>query len=352
MNPKDDETPRRLGYRIPAEWEPHAGTWLTWPQPGGVSFRDRFDRIQSLWTKLAGVLSAQEQVHINYFSEEQKAEIEARLHKSGLAVGGNIFLHPFPAYEPWCRDHGPIFITRPQGMAVVDWDYNAWGEKYPPWDLDNAVPRHVADVLKLPVFSPGMILEGGSIDVNGEGTLLTTESCLLNPNRNPSLSRAEIEVRLRDYLGVEKVLWLGNGLSGDDTDGHVDDLTRFIDARTVVTIVESDPADDNYQALLENRGRLEKMTTAKGEPLRIVDLPTPGVVERGGRRLPASYANFYIANGLVVMPTFDHANDSVARSVLQRCFPKHKVVMLSALDLIVGCGAFHCVTQQQPQNPS
>ena len=343
-----NEPPRALGYRMPAEWEPHEATWLTWPRREGISFPDAFDKIPALWAELAKLLAEHEFVHINVFDEAHEVEVRAALKQAGAPLGKSVHLHPFPAYEPWCRDHGPIFVRNEEGLAVVDWQYNAWGGKYPPCDLDDAVPQHVAKLLKLPLFSPPMILEGGSIEVNGAGTLLTTEACLLNPNRNPSLSRGEIEQNLRDYLGVEQILWLGDGIVGDDTDGHIDDLTRFTDTTTLVTIVEEDPVDENYALLQENRCRLAAMRTPEGEPWRIVELPTPGVIEREGQRLPASYANFYIANGVVVMPGFDHPNDARAQAILQDLFPTRRVVVWPSLDLIWGLGALHCITQQQP----
>jgi len=239
-------TPAAAGYRMPAEWEPHAATWLSWPRPEGISFPGRFETVPAIWSRLTALLAEDEEVHINVFSPEHRASVEGALRAASLTVGKGIHLHDFPAYEPWCRDHGPIFVRNPQGgMAVVDWGYNAWGGKYPPHDLDDEVPRHVAEYLGLPLYQPGIVMEGGSLDVNGAGTLLTTESCLLNPNRNPHLSKAEIEAYLRDYLGVSKILWLGDGIVGDDTDGHVDDLTRFVNAETVVTVVEDDPAGDD-----------------------------------------------------------------------------------------------------------
>jgi agmatine deiminase len=275
-------------------------------------------------------------------------EIRAALKKAGAPVDTRIHLHPFPAYEPWCRDHGPIFVRKANEMAVVDWRYNAWGGKYPPCDLDDAVPQHVAKLLGLRLFSPPMILEGGSIEVNGAGTLITTEACLLNPNRNPNLSKDQIETFLRDFLGVEQILWLGEGIVGDDTDGHIDDLTRFVDVSTLVTIVEEDRTDENYELLRENRARLAAMRDLSGKPWRVVELPTPGVIEREGQRLPASYANFYIANGVVIMPGFDHPNDAKAQAILQDLFPARRVVIWPSLDLIWGLGALHCITQQQP----
>ncbi len=349
-------TPASRGYRMPAEWAPHAATWLSWPRPDGISFPGlpSFDPIDAVWGRLASLLAQEEAVHINVFDAEHRARVEAALRRHAPATLHPIALHDFPAYEPWCRDHGPIFVKRDQGdggnggLAVVDWAYNAWGGKYPPHDLDDAVPQHVAKLLGLPLFTPGIVMEGGSLDVNGEGTLLTTESCLLNPNRNPHLEKSQIEEYLREFLGVEKILWLGDGILGDDTDGHVDDLTRFTGPTTVVTVVEADPADANYEPLRENRKRLETMTTAKGQSLTVVDLPMPRALESDGQRLPASYANFYIANKQVLVPVFDDPADGPACAILEKLFPGRRVVPFPARDLIWGLGALHCITQQQP----
>jgi agmatine deiminase len=260
-----------------------------------------------------------------------------------------VFYHRVPSYEPWCRDHGPIFVKRDGELAIVDWGYNAWGGKYPPYDEDDAVPQRVAELLGLPVFGPGIVMEGGALDVNGEGTLLTTEACLLNLNRNPQLNKPQIEQYLTDYLGVTNILWLGEGIAGDDTDGHVDDLARFVNPTTIVSVVESDPQDDNYRPLQENLKRLRTMRDQDQRPLRIVELPMPGVVEYEGQRLPASYANFYIANGVVLLPTYrDRENDAAALRILQGLFIDRRVVGIDSTNLVWGLGSFHCLTQQQP----
>ncbi len=334
---------------MPAEWAKHQGTWLSFPRPEGISFPEGYEKIPLVWAEMTRILRNHEEVHINYFDEGHLLIIKEALSQKGVKVGENVFLHPFPAYEPWCRDHGPIVLKKGEDRAIVDWGYNAWGGKYPPFDLDDDIPNRVADFLKLPVFKNPIVMEGGSIEVNGEGTLLTTESCLLNPNRNPQLTKVEIEQQLIDYLGVTQILWLGDGIEGDDTDGHVDDLTRFVNPTTVVTILEEDPQDSNFERLVENRKRLESMTTAKGEKLQIIDLPTPGVIEREGQRLPASYANFYIANGIVLLPIFNHRNDKKAIDILQGCFPSRQVIGIPSLDLIWGLGAYHCITQQIPE---
>ena len=260
--------------------------------------------------------------------------------------------HHFPAYEPWCRDHGPIFLTRENKgahvRAIVEWGYNAWGGKYPPFDLDDAIPQHVAKMRGLPLFSPGIVMEGGSIEVNGQGTLLTTTACLLNKNRNPQLNQGQIEKYLRDFLGVKQILWLGEGIVGDDTDGHIDDLTRFVNKTTFVTVLEEDPVDENYGILQENLKMLRTMRDPHGRPFRIVELPMPGAVEYDGQRLPASYANFYIANGIVLVPTYRHKNDAVALEILQKEFSNRRVIGVNSTELIWGLGSFHCITQQEP----
>src|SRR6476620_11535492 len=252
------QTPTALGYRMPAEWEPHTTTWLSWPRREGISFPESFDRVLPALRALVEALIESEQVCINVCNDAHEVEARSVLSRRPRQ---RITFYRVPANEPWCGDHGPIFLTRDRDprLAVVDWDYNAWGNKYPPFNLDEVVPTRLAEILKLPVFYPHMILEGGSIDVNGSGALLTSESCLLNKNRNPNLSRDEIEQRLRDYLGVSDILWLGDGIAGDDTDGHVDDLTRFVSERAVVTVVEENRDDENYEPLQENLKRLRGM---------------------------------------------------------------------------------------------
>ncbi len=351
MNSAKLSAPAGLGYRMPAEWEPHAATWLTWPRRDGISFPGAYDSIPPVYAALIRHLSQVEEVRINVWDAAMEGETRAFLQSSGVSMS-RVFFHHFPSYEPWCRDHGPIFVTKgagnQRGRAVVDWDYNAWGGKYPPCDLDDAVPRHVAEFRGLPLFSPGIIMEGGSIEVNGRGTLLTTEACLLNPNRNPSLDQGQIEGYLKDYLGVEKILWLGDGIVGDDTDGHVDDLARFVDPTTVVTVVEEERSDENYEPLRENLDRLRRMTDQDGRLLTVVPLPMPAPMEREGQRLPASYANFYIANQIVLVPTFRQENDRRAIEILQGLFRDRRVIGVDSTDLIWGLGSFHCISQQEP----
>jgi agmatine deiminase len=344
-------TPRDLGFRMPAEWEPHAGTWLSFPRPEGISFPGLYERVPALWLRMIEELSAGEDVHVNVLDAADESRVAALLAGSSVVDRARVHLHRIPTDEPWCRDHGPIFVTRPGEVAIVDWDYNAWGGKYPPFDRDDAVPRAVASLLGVCLFHPGIVMEGGALDVNGRGTLLTTESCLLNRNRNPSLDRAALERHLGDFLGVRHVIWLGDGIAGDDTDGHVDDITRFVAPDTIVTVVEEDPADENHRPLAENRERLRAARDQDGRPFTIVELPMPRPVVREGQRLPASYANFYVGNAVVLVPTFADPNDARALAVLARCFRTRRVVGIDSRDLVWGLGAFHCATQQQPTVP-
>jgi agmatine deiminase len=336
---------------MPAEWEPHAGTWLTWPRPEGISFPGKYETVPPVYAEFIRQLVQVEDVNINVWNAEMEATVRGLLLRERTPLE-RVHFHHFPAYEPWCRDHGPIFLVRQQNglpeRAIVDWDYNAWGGKYPPCDLDDAIPQHIAKLRGLPLFSPGIVLEGGSIDVNGAGSLLTTTACLLNPNRNPHLNQAEIEEFLKNYLGVTQVLWLGEGIVGDDTDGHIDDLARFVNPTTIVSVVEEDTADANYEILRANRERLRHFKDPQGNPFRVVELPMPGLLEHDGQRLPASYANFYIANEIVVVPIFRQENDDVALDILQREFPDRRVVGIDSTELIWGLGSFHCISQQEP----
>jgi len=335
---------------MPAEWAPHRGTWLSWPH-NEATWPGRFEPVPGIFAAMVRELARGEDVHINVTGPNMEENVRALLAQQQADLG-RVRFHHNPTNDAWCRDHGPIFLERsvdgrPE-QAIVDWDYNAWGGKYPPYDLDDVVPTRIAKELGLRVFHPGIVLEGGSIDVNGRGTLLTTEACLLNPNRNPALTRVQIEQYLCDYLGVSRILWLGDGIVGDDTDGHVDDLTRFVNSTTVVTVVEDDPADENYEPLQENLQRLRSMKDQDGAGLRVELLPMPRPLFHDGQRLPASYANFYIANGLVLLPGYDPGRDGQARATLEHLFPDRRVVVIDCTDLVWGLGAFHCVTQQWP----
>jgi agmatine deiminase len=297
---------------------------------------------------MAETLAESEIVRINVSGADQEKTVRKLLRS---CPPERVEYFHIPTDEPWCRDHGPIFVKRDKSpqLAVLNFGFNAWGFKLSPFDEDNAVPPAVAKALGLPIFNfEHFILEGGSIDTNGQGTLLTTESCLLNPNRNPTLDRTAIEKKLRDKLGVKKILWLGDGIEGDDTDGHVDDITRFVGPSTVITAVEEDEHDPNCEPLQQNLDRLHTMRLADGEPLHVLTLPMPTRIMREGQRLPASYANFYIANSVVLLPVFNENNDAWAVSALHEAFPTRRIVPIDCRELIWGLGAFHCLTQQQP----
>jgi agmatine deiminase len=342
-----NQTPRSLGYRMPAEWERHEATWLSWPH-NPETWPGKLDRVPGIFADMVAALHEHEEVHILAGSDELERSARAALRARGCE-SPNVRFWRIPTNDAWMRDHGPTFVVHAErGPAVIDWKYNAWGGKYPPYDLDDAVPSRLNETLRLPIFEPGIVLEGGSIDVNGRGTLLTTESCLLNPNRNPGLTRREIEAKLLDFLGASNVLWLGDGIVGDDTDGHVDDLTRFVGPSTVVTAVEEDSTDENYRALRDNLRRLATMQDEAGRPLEVVKLPMPPAVYHEGQRLPASYANFYIGNSAVLVPVFGHHRDELACQTLARLFPGRAIAPIHCTDLVQGLGAIHCVTQQQP----
>ena len=340
-------TPAALGYRMPAEWEPHAATWLSWPRREGISFPGAYEEVMPIFVRMVDALRESESVRINVRDADHEKEVRSTLQEVDIS---HVHFFHIPTNEPWCRDHGPMFIRRAQEprLAVVDWDYNAWGGKYPPFNLDDVVPTEIAQQLQLPVFYPKLVMEGGSIDLNGTGTLLTTTSCLLNANRNPGKSKEDIERALRDYLGVTHFLWLGDGIEGDDTDGHVDDISRFVDRSTVVTVTEKDASNNNHRPLQNNLELLEKMTIEDGTSLTVVPLPMPPRLEKEGQRLPASYANFYIANRVVLLPVFHSPNDRLAIETLQKCFPTRRIVPIDCRELVWGLGAFHCLTQQQP----
>ncbi len=348
----ETHTPAALGYRMPAEWEPHEATWLSWPRPDGISFPDSYDRITPTLAAMVDALADSESVHINVCDAAHEALVRSHLGQVQAKSDHVTFFH-IPTNEPWCRDHGPIYLTRDAAprMAIVDWDYNAWGWKYPPFDFDDDVPKRIAEQQKLPIYFPKMVLEGGSIDVNGAGSLLTTKSCLLNPNRNPDLTQKDIEQRLRDFIGVTNILWLGDGIEGDDTDGHVDDLSRFVSRTSVVTVVEEDENDANHEPLETNLHALHGMTAEDGTPLEVHTLPMPHKIVRDGQRLPASYANFYIGNAVVLLPVFADPCDKWAVAVLEKAFPSRRIVPIDCRELIWGLGAFHCLTQQQPRLP-
>ncbi|MCH7397382.1 agmatine deiminase family protein [Belliella sp. DSM 107340] len=342
-------TPKELGYAFPAEFAPHQATWLSWPHKE-ASWPGKIHTIFPAYANFVKALAAVEEVHINVADQQMKSFATKHLEAVGTDLL-KVFFHDFPTNDAWCRDHGPAFLTNPrsdQPKALVKWNYNAWGGKYPPFDLDNQIPHHIAAYRNIPCFTPGIVMEGGSIEVNGKGTLLTTEACLCNPNRNPHLTKSQIEKYLEDYYGVENILWLGDGIEGDDTDGHIDDLTRFVNEDTVLTVVEHNKKDVNYKPLKENTKLLHKLRLENGKQLSIIELPMPAPIIFEDMRLPASYANFYIANDLVVVPTFRDDNDEKALEIIASAFPERKVIGIDSLDLIWGLGSFHCLSQQEP----
>ncbi len=345
MTETDTSAPAELGYRFPAEWEPHLATWLSWPH-NRESWPGKFAPVPGIWARLARLLAEFEPVNILAGGGEVMAEAT-----SLVGDASHVTLWDVPTNDAWTRDHGPMFLQAPAGAppALIDWEYNAWGGKYPPFDDDNRVPGLLAPRLGYRRFKPGIVLEGGAVDGNGLGTILTTEECLLNPNRNPHLDREAIEDYLRRYCGARKVLWLARGIAGDDTDGHIDQLARFVGPRTVLAPLEDDPTEDNFEPLRENFARLKQMTDQDGQPLEVIPLPMPRPVYFDGQRLPAGYANFYIANGVVVAPTYDDPADAAALATLARCFPDRQIRPLPSVDLILGLGAIHCITQQQPR---
>jgi agmatine deiminase len=347
MKPMTRPAPGELGFRMPAEWAPHQATWLSWPH-NPETWPEVLGPAEAAMAQAVATLAAGETVRINVLGPEHEAHVRGLL--GAVADVSGVVFHHFPTNDAWCRDHGAIFVHDDAGrLAALDCGFNAWGGKYPPWDLDDAIPASMADALGVPRFEGGMILEGGSIDVNGAGTVLTTRQCLLNENRNPGLGRAAIEERLGLLLGVRQVLWLGDGIVGDDTDGHIDDITRFVAEDAVVTVVEPDPGDPNHVPLAENLALLREMRLIDGRPLRVFELPMPEPVELDGVRLPASYANFYIGNEVVLLPAFDQPADAEAARILAGCFPGRRIVPIRATELVVGLGAFHCLTQQVPR---
>jgi agmatine deiminase len=349
-----DATPSSLGFRMPPEWHPHEATWLSWPKDP-LTWPDRVPQVETIFLRMIEALAEHETVNLLVDDEETEARVRARLQR--LLVGGpqadSVCLHRVRTIDSWIRDYGPNFIIRPAApgpeLAYNDWGFNAWGGKYETLMKDDGVGAALEPILGLTRFTPGLVLEGGSIDVNGAGVVMTTEQCLLHPNRNPGRSKAEIEQALRDHLGVSDVLWLGEGVAGDDTDGHIDDIARFVSATTIVTVVEDDPADANYAPLQDNLHRLRLARDPKGRAYDVVTLPMPGAVLAEGEPLPASYANFYVANGVVLLPVYGHANDQRAADTVQRLFPTRRVVSIDCEPLVWGMGAIHCVTQQQPQ---
>lgn len=345
-------TPAEHGYTFPAEWSRHAATWISWPRPEGISFPGYYHRSIRDVVRVIAAITQFEPVHLNVPNANYVHIVRETLRQAGVPLR-RVVLHEIPTNECWTRDHGPAFVVRDKRgrheVAIVDWRFNAWGGKYPPWTADDAVPTLVGRDLGLPVFQAEIVMEGGAVDFNGAGTVLTTTACLLNRNRNAGLARADVERYLKAYYGQRHVVWLGEGIAGDDTDGHVDDLARFVDDRTIVTAVEPDIRDENHRVLAANRKRLERVRDADGRKFSIVEVPMPRPVAIDGQRVPATYVNFYFVNGALLVPTFgDRERDRAALAILRRVVPGRRVIGVDCRALIWGLGAIHCLTQQQP----
>lgn len=342
------DTPKAQGFVFPAEWEKQDALWLSWPHKE-ESWPGKIETIYEPYCQFIKLVAEDQLVRINVADEEMKAFALSHIEKSGAKME-NISFYFNPTNDAWCRDHGPAFvINRETGeKAIVDWGYNAWGGKYPPFDLDDVVPTKIAKEFHLKLFTPPIVMEGGSVEFNGKGTILTTTACLLNENRNPHLNKEQIETYLKDYYGQDQVLWLGDGIVGDDTDGHIDDITRFVSEDTVLTVVEENKSDENYALLQENLENLKSMKLLDGRSLKVIELPMPRPVEYDEQRLPASYANFYIANNVVIVPVFNDKNDQKALEIIQSVFPDRKVIGIDSVDIIWGLGSFHCLSQQEP----
>jgi agmatine deiminase len=341
-------TPKDLGYYFPAEFAKHEATWLSWPHKE-ASWPGKIDAIYPNYSLFVKYLAESELVRINVADEAMKSAASAHLERAGVNMQQvQFFFHP--TNDAWCRDHGPAFLLHHEKKqkAIVDWGYNAWGNKYPPYDLDDVIPTLIAKHFGLPVYHPAIVMEGGSVEFNGQGTLLTSTACLLNENRNPQLNQQQIEKYLSDYYGVDQVLWVDEGIIGDDTDGHIDDTVRFVNEDTVVTVVEENKADENYGLLQRNLKQLQQMRLLNGKQLNIVELPMPDAIIYEDQRLPGSYANFYISNKHVIVPTYRCAKDDQALQILAGCFKDREVVGIDSTDIIWGLGSFHCLSQQEP----
>lgn len=341
--------PASLGYQFPAEFAPHLATWLSWPHKE-ASWPGKIDSIYPNYTQFIKYLTLGEEVRINVVDEAMKSFAIGHLNKAGVDLNKvSFFMHP--TNDAWCRDHGPAFLINESAQdrkVIVDWNYNAWGNKYPPYDLDDVIPTLIGKHFNLPVFHPGIVMEGGSVEFNGKGSLMTSKACLLNENRNPHLNQLQIEDFLCNFYGVDQILWVDDGIVGDDTDGHIDDTVRFVNEDTVITVVESDQQDENFELLQTNLKQLKAMRLVNGKQLNIVELPMPDAVIYEDQRLPASYANFYISNKHVIVPTFRSEKDDKALQIIAQCFPNREAVGIDSTDIIWGLGSFHCLSQQEP----
>ena len=368
-------TPLEDGFHFPAEWEPHEATWLTYPHSDD-SFPGKLEEVYPLYMRFVAEIAKSEKVRINVpstFKEQLLRQLDVANVKAG-----QVELFERESNDVWCRDHGPAFVVKDitnnnnddddlsgcvaadrvsnnsnpnnsykRQKAIVDWEFNAWGNKYP-HEADNRIASAIATYFNLPVYRPGIVMEGGAVEFNGQGTLLTTKACLLNQNRNPHLNQEQIEEYLREYYGVQQIIWLNDGIAGDDTNGHIDDITRFADVNTIITAIETDKSDINYQLLKENLQILQGVRLYNGRQPNIVELPMPMPVIHNGQRLPASYANFYITNNSVIVPTFRCRQDDIAMQILSTCFVDRSIVGIDSTDIVWGLGSFHCLSQQEP----
>lgn len=355
MTKMDSAIPRELGFSMPAEWEPHEATWLGWPHHP-TDWLEKLDTIRWVYGEIVRKIAPGERVRILINNQAEARFAREYLKKAGADLRQVEFV-VHPTNRGWTRDSGPIFIRGPrQETAIVHFHFNGWA-KYPDWKKDRRVPETAARLLRKRLFNArfenrDFVIEGGGIEVNGRGTLLTTEECYLHPKiqvRNPGLGRKEIESALKAYLGVSTILWLGGGPVGDDTHGHIDDICRFVNPRTLVLIKEKNKKDVNYRVLAENWDRIQEFRLQDGTKPEVIALPMPSPLFFGRDRLPASYANFYITNSAVLVPTFNDANDHVALGILSELFQDRPVIGIHAVDLVLGFGTLHCLTQQQPR---
>jgi agmatine deiminase len=342
--------PRDLGYYFPAEFDRHSATWLSWPHKED-SWPGKIQTIFPYYAQFIKALAESERVCINVNDESMKAFAIRSLTQAQVDLQRvSFFFHP--TNDAWCRDHGPAFLINPEAAekkVIVDWNINAWGNKYPPYDLDDLIPTLIARHYGIPVYYPGIIMEGGAVDFNGKGTVISSTCCLLNKNRNPQLNQEQIEKYLLDYYGMSQVLWVSEGIIGDDTDGHIDDTVRFVNEDTVIAVVEENTSDENYDLLQKNLSELKRMRLLNGKQLNIIEIPMPDEIIYNDQRLPASYANFYIANQSVIVPTYRSKKDDRVLQTIADCFPARKVVGIDSTEIIWGLGSFHCLSQQEPE---
>lgn len=345
-------TPQKLSYRMPAEWEEHEATWLAWPH-NFETWPAQLPQVEAIYVEMIRALVKGEKVHLLVNGNREEEKVKDLLSKNSVRMSQVLFF-TVPTVDVWVRDYGPIFVVKKDAhkkeLALTHWIFNAWGEKYELDKVDREVPKQLVSLLGIPFFEPRIVLEGGSVDVNGEGIALTTEQCLLDPKRNPHLKKEEIEAYLKHFLGLSHIHWLGKGIVGDDTDGHVDNVARFVSQKAILCAVEEDSKDVNYPFLQDNLQRLKRATDESGKKFNVIELPMPGKVQCSDKRLPASYANFYIGNEVVLVPIYQHPNDRIALQILGDCFPTREVIGVLCEPLVYGLGSIHCVTQQQPKS--